>query len=94
MGDFNMDRFSPEYMLMVGEQNGASGAAGADPIDVSSLGGLANDAVSWVDDGKPEDNRFIDFAFVERSLAGRVGKVWIDREAKGSDHLPVWFELA
>ena len=38
MGDFNMDRFSPEYMLMTGEQNGASGAAGADPVDVSSLG--------------------------------------------------------
>ena len=50
--------------------------------------------MSWVDDAKPETNRLIDFAFVEAGLAGRVGKAWIDREAKGSDHLPVWFELA
>ena len=94
MGDFNMDRFSPEYALMVGEQDDASRAAGADPIDVYVLGeGLPDGAVSWVDDAKPETNRLIDFAFVEKSLAGRVGKVRIDREAKGSDHLPVWFEL-
>lgn len=93
MGDFNMDRFSPEYALMVGEQDDASREA-ADPIDVYGLGdGLPYGAVSWVDDAKPETNRLIDFAFVERSLAGRIGKVRIDREAKGSDHLPVWFEL-
>jgi endonuclease/exonuclease/phosphatase family metal-dependent hydrolase len=92
MGDFNMDRFSPEYALMVGEQDDAS--SGADLIDVYSLGGgLPDGAVSWVDDAKPETNRLIDFAFVGKSLAGRVGKVRIDREAKGSDHLPVWFEL-
>ena len=95
MGDFNMDRFSPEYALMTGEQDDASREAGAHPIDVYSLGdGLPDGAVSWVDDARPEDNRLIDFAFVEASLAGKVGKVWIDREAKGSDHLPVWFELA
>jgi endonuclease/exonuclease/phosphatase family metal-dependent hydrolase len=95
MGDFNMDRFSPEYALMTGEQDDATLAAGTGPIDVYSLGsGLPDGAVSWVDDAKPEDNRLIDFAFVEASLAGRVGKAWIDREAKGSDHLPVWFELA
>jgi endonuclease/exonuclease/phosphatase family metal-dependent hydrolase len=92
MGDFNMDRFSPEYALMVGEQDAAS--PGSDPVDVYSLGeGLPEGAVSWVDDGGFEDNRLIDFVFVERSLAGRVGKVRIDREAAGSDHLPVWLEL-
>ena len=95
MGDFNMDRVSPEYALMTGEQDDASRQAGAHPIDVYSLGdGLPDDAVSWLDDARPKDNRLIDFAFVEASLAGKVGKVWIDREAKGSDHLPVWFELA
>jgi endonuclease/exonuclease/phosphatase family metal-dependent hydrolase len=95
MGDFNMGRFSPEYTLMTGEQDATAQAAGTDPIDVYSLDdGLPVDAVSWVDDAKPQDNRLIDFAFVEADLAGKVGKVWIDREAKGSDHLPVWFELA
>ena len=94
MGDFNMDRFSPEYALMVGEQDDASRETRTDPIDVYALGdGLPDGAVSWVDDAKPETNRLIDFAFVEKSLARRIGKVRIDREAKGSDHLPVWFEL-
>jgi endonuclease/exonuclease/phosphatase family metal-dependent hydrolase len=93
MGDFNMDRFSPEYALMVGEQDDA-GPVVADPVDVYSLGGgLPDGAVSWVDDERPEKNVLIDFAFVEKSLAERVGEVRIDREAKGSDHLPVWFEL-
>jgi len=95
MGDFNMDRFSPEYTLMTGEWDAASREADSDPVDAYSLGeGLPDGAVSWVDDAKPEDNRLIDFAFIEKSLTGRVGKVWIDREAQGSDHLPVWFELA
>lgn len=94
MGDFNMDSFSPEYALMVGEQDDAARSAGTDPIDIYSLGdALPEGAVSWVDDAKPEDNRLIDYAFVEPSLAGRVGKVRIDGAAKGSDHLPVWFEL-
>lgn len=94
MGDFNMDRFSPEYTLMTGDRDDASQQGGIDPVDVYSLDeGLPDGAVSWVDDAKPEDNRLIDFAFVEASLAGRIGKVWIDHEAKGSDHLPVWFEL-
>jgi endonuclease/exonuclease/phosphatase family metal-dependent hydrolase len=93
MGDFNMDRSSPEYALMVGEQDDTSRAA--DPIDIYALSNcLPDGAVSWVDEAKPEANRLIDYAFVEKSLAGRVGKVWIDRQAKGSDHLPVWFELA
>ena len=93
MGDFNMERGSPEYGLMVGEGDGA--AEGADPVDIYSLGdGLPEGAVSRIDETKPEDNCLIDFAFVEKSLAGRVGKVRIDREAMGSDHLPVWFELA
>jgi endonuclease/exonuclease/phosphatase family metal-dependent hydrolase len=94
MGDFNMDRFSPEYMLMVGEQDVTRRRPAHDPVDVYTLGeGLPDGAVSFVDDAQPQENRLIDYAFVEKSLAGRVGKVRVDSGAKGSDHLPVWFEL-
>jgi endonuclease/exonuclease/phosphatase family metal-dependent hydrolase len=94
MGDFNMDRGSPEYRLMVGEQDDAARALGSDPVDIYSLGdGAPDGAASWIDDNNPANNRLIDYAFVERNLAGRVGKVRIDGEAKGSDHLPVWFEI-
>ncbi len=95
MGDFNMERSSPEYMLMTGERDEAGGRPARHPVDVFSLGdGLPENSVSWVDDARPEDNKLIDFAFVEPGLAARVGKVWIDSEAKGSDHLPLWLELA
>jgi endonuclease/exonuclease/phosphatase family metal-dependent hydrolase len=63
-------------------------------VDVYALGdGLPDGTVSFIDDAKADENRLIDYAFVEKSLAGRVGKVRIDGEAKGSDHLPLWFEL-
>jgi endonuclease/exonuclease/phosphatase family metal-dependent hydrolase len=95
MGDFNMVRNSPEYVLMIGESDASGAHPPHHPVDVSSLGdGLPENAVSWVDDARPQDNKLIDFAFVEASLADRVGKVWIDGETKGSDHLPLWFDLA
>jgi len=96
MGDFNMDRASPEYIAMTGEADYAEGRqiVAHHPVDVFSLaGGVADGAVTWVDDEKPEKNRLIDFAFVHASLAARVKRSWIDAGAKGSDHLPVWFEL-
>lgn len=95
MGDFNMVKNSPEYVLMIGEPDSAGPRPVHHPVDVSSLGdGLPENSVSWVDDARPQDNKLLDFAFVQPSLASRVGKVWIDSEAKGSDHLPIWFELA
>ncbi|MEI5678883.1 MULTISPECIES: endonuclease/exonuclease/phosphatase family protein [unclassified Mesorhizobium] len=96
LGDFNMDRTSPEYIVMAGEADYAEGRqiVAHHPVDAFSLaGGVPEGAVSWVDDGKPEKNRLIDFAFVHASLAGRVKRTWIDTDAKGSDHLPVWLEL-
>ena len=95
MGDFNMVKSSPEYVLMTGESDASGGRPAHHPVDASSLGdGLPEDSASWVDEARPEDNKLIDFAFVEPGLAARVGKVWIDSEAKGSDHQPLWFELA
>jgi endonuclease/exonuclease/phosphatase family metal-dependent hydrolase len=79
---------------MTGDGDLGDGRPAHRPVDVYSLGdGLSEGAVSWVDEARPEDNKLIDFAFVEASLAGRVGKLWIDREARGSDHLPVWLEM-
>ncbi len=96
LGDFNMDRTSPEYIVMAGEADYAEGRqiVAHHPVDAFSLAGsVPEGAVSWVDDEKPEKNRLIDFAFVHASLATRVKRTWIDTDAKGSDHLPVWLEL-
>jgi endonuclease/exonuclease/phosphatase family metal-dependent hydrolase len=62
------------------------------PVDAFTIGEpLPDGAVSWVDGNKPE--RLIDYAFLHASLAGRVVKTWIDSDAHGSDHLPVWLEM-
>jgi len=96
MGDFNMVQNSPEYVLMTGADDPAEGRqiVTHHPVDAFSFGhGVPENAVSWVDDHKPQNNRLIDFAFLHSALASRVRKTWIDRDAKGSDHLPVWLEL-
>ncbi len=36
----------------------------------------------------------IDYCFVCSKLADRIRKCWIDTEAEGSDHQPIWTELA
>jgi endonuclease/exonuclease/phosphatase family metal-dependent hydrolase len=93
MGDFNMIPDSPEYVLMTGEA-ASQPIDGNHPVDAFRIGdGLPAGSISWVNEDRTKGGRLIDFAFVEASLASRVGKVWIDHAAKGSDHLPVWLEL-
>ncbi|RVD39359.1 EEP domain-containing protein, partial [Mesorhizobium sp. M4A.F.Ca.ET.020.02.1.1] len=35
----------------------------------------------------------IDYIFTSASLARSLKRLWVDRQAVGSDHLPVWAEL-
>ncbi|MGH6719574.1 MAG: endonuclease/exonuclease/phosphatase family protein [Alphaproteobacteria bacterium] len=39
-------------------------------------------------------DRRLDYAFATPSLAARVRRAWVDRDAKGSDHYPYWVEIA
>ena len=96
LGDFNMVQGSPEYVVMTGETDYSEGRqiVAHHPVDAFTLGsGLPSDSVSWIDDANPDRNRLIDYAFLHASLADRVRKSWIDPNARGSDHLPVWLEL-
>jgi len=36
---------------------------------------------------------YLDYCFVTPTLADRVKRAWIDSDAQGSDHQPVWFDL-
>jgi endonuclease/exonuclease/phosphatase family metal-dependent hydrolase len=95
LGDFNMHVGSPEYDGLVG------------PIDPCygrlHEGGLLADALTVA--GMPEDEGWthpgedaygpkrIDHCFVTIDLVDRVRRGWIDYDADGSDHQPVWVEL-
>jgi endonuclease/exonuclease/phosphatase family metal-dependent hydrolase len=96
MGDFNMIQGSPEYVLMTGETDYAEGrqVVNHHPVDAFALGQpLPAGSVSWFDEDEPERNRLIDYAFLHASLMHRVMRIWIDQDAHGSDHVPVWLEM-
>lgn len=94
LGDFNMTPESPEYVLMAGGIDYAEGRqiVAHHPVDASRIDGPQG-TVSWVDTLQPEKRGRLDYCFVSAGLASRVRKAWIDSEATGSDHLPVWVEM-
>ncbi|HTV69967.1 MAG TPA: endonuclease/exonuclease/phosphatase family protein [Rhizobiaceae bacterium] len=97
MGDFNMRPGREDYELMVGAPDSVFGRrlVAHDPVDVSRLVGEPPEgSVTWRDPNDPSKYGRIDYAFVSASLASRVKSAWIDGDAAGSDHQPVWFELA
>ncbi|TIT39520.1 MAG: EEP domain-containing protein, partial [Mesorhizobium sp.] len=54
------------------------------------------DLVSWVDPKDPTNasrHKRIDYVFTSASLARSLKRLWVDRQAVGSDHRPVWVEL-
>ncbi len=94
LGDFNMPPDSPEYALMTAPENG-----GAEPAFVDAWGAAGNDdAPGFTFIYSPEQpemrDQRIDYCFLSPALADKVRACRVDREAEGSDHQPVWTELA
>lgn len=97
MGDFNMVPGSPEHLVMTGVPDPVEGPqiVAHHPVDAYTLaGGVPDGSVSWTDTTHPEKTRLIDYVFVQANMAARVKSVRIDSDASGSDHQPVWVELA
>jgi endonuclease/exonuclease/phosphatase family metal-dependent hydrolase len=99
MGDFNMLAGSPEYAVLAGTPDHEFGMPLTADLAVDAalrLGASGPDLVTWIDPKRPEDesrHRRIDYIFTSASLAGSLKRLWVDRQAVGSDHLPVWLEL-
>lgn len=82
LGDFNCVPGSPTYR-MVREAGFA---------DALELAGLApHEGVTFPGNAPPLR---LDHIFLGATLAPRFRRAWIDGEAAGSDHQPVWLELA
>ncbi|MBZ9866627.1 endonuclease/exonuclease/phosphatase family protein [Mesorhizobium sp. CA15] len=97
MGDFNMLPGSPEYVELAGRPDHEFGMPlTADlAVDVAQRLAVA-DLVTWVDPDRPDDksrHKRIDYIFTSASLAKSLKRLWSDRDAVGSDHLPLWAEL-
>ncbi|MBX3579086.1 MAG: endonuclease/exonuclease/phosphatase family protein [Rhizobiaceae bacterium] len=96
MGDFNMRPGRPEYELMVGEPDSVYGRrlVAHNPVDVSRLvGDPPEGSTTWLDPKDASKRARLDYCFVSASLAHKVKAAWIDADAAGSDHQPVWFEI-
>ena len=98
-GDFNLVAGSPEYEALVGPKDRDFGYG---RVDVSHR--LID---AWVGTGQAENEGItfpatqgyargfrIDYTFVTLGLAQRLKACWIDNDAPGSDHQPVWVEFA
>ena len=90
LGDFNCESDSLEYERMVGPMSPKYGR-------LNNLTGFVD---GWVAAGHPEgegatipEGRRIDYCFVSATLASRVRSSWIDSDATGSDHYPLWTEI-
>lgn len=94
LGDFNMTPDSAEYVLMAGAADYAEGrrVVAHHPVDASVIDGPEGD-VSWIDARQPERRGRLDYCFVSAGLAGHIRRSWIDAQALGSDHFPVWVEM-
>lgn len=96
VGDFNMEADSPEYRRIVGAPDPIYGVLHeahrlSDALTVAGVP-LGKGVTFPEKDGGPAQR--IDHCFVTYDLVSRVTRGWIDEEADGSDHQPVWTELA
>ena len=94
-GDFNMRPNSPNYDLLVGPKDPYYGRLHENALfsDVLTLTGHAEDwGVTHPDDTRTGFMR-IDHILVTGELAPHVKSAWIDADADGSDHQPVFAQL-
>lgn len=100
LGDFNLLPGSAEYLAICGHPDHEFGVPlvadrAVDAAAAVAAGGEA--PATWVDPDRPADRsrwKRIDYAFVSPGLAGNVRASRVDAAATGSDHQPLWLELA
>ena len=95
LGDFNAEPNSPEYSDIAGELNPIYGRL-TEPsgfADVLSLAGKKESEGITFPGTHLEQNLRLDHCFVSMDLITSVKQAWIDNDAVGSDHQPVWAEF-
>ena len=93
MGDFNLVPTSPLYARIVGplspQYGRMNGLEGFVDAWVAAGHGEA-DGITCAD---PQGGKRIDYCFVSSRLSGKIKRAWIDADAAGSDHQPIWTEI-
>ncbi len=97
LGDFNMAPEAPEYAQLVA--GGAENLGGAEPAFVDAwlaAGRGAEPGHSFICPAERAETASarIDYCFASPALAPKIRACHVDLAAKGSDHQPVWTEIA
>ena len=95
MGDFNAEPDGPEYDAIVGPNDPIYGRVLYADRFAEVWDSAGNDeagSVTYPATREFPDKR-LDYCFVSAALAGRVRSAWVDRDAEGSDHQPLWVEM-
>lgn len=95
MGDFNLTVASPLYARLVGALSPEYGRMSSLDgfVDAWVATGQAEAAGSTCHSGTLSTGQRIDYCFVSSVYAARLQRAWIDEQADGSDHQPIWTEI-
>ena len=93
LGDFNFQPDSREYAEMVGPLSPYGGRV-THPLGFVDAWAMADgeDDTGYTADVKGVPAR-LDYAFVSASFCDRIRSCWVDRDADGSDHQPLWLDV-
>ena len=100
MGDFNFEPDSEEYNIMVGTPDTSQNRVVHFDSFVDSWTAAkerSGDRVSCYPDRPDRELEHplcVDYCFVSPVLSNSLERVWVDRDAVGSDHKPYWIELS
>jgi len=90
LGDFNMKPTDPEYELLAGPDDPKYGRISRLDGLVDVWTSIGNDAETGPTCGSTNGMVRIDYAFMTPDLADQVSKMWVDADAQGSDHQPIF----
>ena len=95
MGDFNAPPDGPEYAAIIGPDDPLYGHVRYADRFADAWTAAGNERDDRVSRPAYEglDDMHLDYCFVSAGLADRVRSSYIDMDAAGSDHQPVWVEI-
>ena len=97
MGDFNSTPDSKEYARMTGDCDPHTG--GIDQLDSfvdawPLVNGTPDSRITWINQSEhSQPNSTLDYCFISPRMATKVVDSWVDDNATGSDHKPLWTEI-
>lgn len=97
LGDFNLQPETPEYECLFGARDPFYGRVPRRtlPVDAHAFLGRRNaESYSWEGPSGADERLWLDYALVSASLAGRLKAASVDTGLRGSDHFPLFVELA